>query len=190
MRYDKIIGIGLYKTGTSTLAECLRILGMNVCPEAVGYKTLMGLSEAMDAYEAFADYPWFLPNVYKKIDNIFSAGFVLTSRDTDTWYTSFTRWLDRNVHLPNEGLEKVFGDLLTSGDEARITDCYVKHNILAQDFFGRRKNFLVVDWEAGDGWDKLCDFLKAPVPDCEFPHMLRYDPQLDDYVNLPTKKDP
>jgi hypothetical protein len=31
-------------------------------------------------------------------------------------------------------------------------------------------NILVMDVFAGDGWEKLCEFLNAPVPSCDFPH--------------------
>ncbi len=34
---SKIFCIGFHKTGTTTLAECLRHLGLRVCPEELSY---------------------------------------------------------------------------------------------------------------------------------------------------------
>ena len=184
MRYEKLVCVGLYKTGTSTFAECCRILGLNLCPESVGYKHTLPLNDALKIYQAFEDYPWFVADTYQTIRERFpNTGFLLTSRDPERWYESFRRWLGVNVHLPNTGLETVFGDCLKPLDRERAIECFNTHNRDVEHYFSGQDNFLKVDWEAGDGWNELCNWLSVPTPPCKFPHMLRYDTETNTYTN-------
>jgi len=99
----KVFGIGLHKTGTSTLGECLQILGYKVCPEEAAYATLEDVVakdyraclELARDYDGFEDSPWNCRNFYKVLDEAFpGAKFILTTRDEDRWFQSFLRWAD------------------------------------------------------------------------------------------------
>ena len=68
----KIIGIGLNKTGTTTLGVCFKYWGFNhisFCETAFNlyvkedYESLLGL---VSEYDSFEDWPW--PMIYKDID--------------------------------------------------------------------------------------------------------------------------
>jgi hypothetical protein len=46
-----------------------------------------------------------------------------------------------------------------------------KHNAEVKHYFrDRGKDLLIVDWEEGDGWKELCNFLGKDIPDEDFPH--------------------
>jgi hypothetical protein len=48
---------------------------------------------------------------------------------------------------------------------------YERRNQRIREYFeDRPEDLLVVDWEEGDGWIELCDFLDVDVPDLPFPH--------------------
>ena len=105
MTKDKVFGIGLHKTGTTTLFACLEHLGYLMCPEAVGYlfrqsvaaEDYLPMLVLADRYEAFEDSPWNYKNVFKVLDAVFPrAKFVLTTRDDQSWLESLLRWTRAN----------------------------------------------------------------------------------------------
>lgn len=192
----KLFGIGLHKTGTTTLAECFRILGYSVCPEIVAFATLHStaarnygpLFEVADRHDAFEDAPWNYPNAFQALHRRWdSAKFILTVRDSVRWFESFERWC-RLVSNPYDfSILHSYGvPMLAQNREAAIR-AYERHAANVRNYFDDK--VLVVDWEAGDGWAELCSFLGKPVPDHPFPHKLRYDPETNTYldrcVNLP-----
>lgn len=100
---SKIFCIGFHKTGTTTLAECLRHLGLRVCPEELSYlyrtkaaaEDYLELLQLACDYDAFEDSPWNYAKVYKILDHNFPhSKFILTVRDVDAWVESLLRWAD------------------------------------------------------------------------------------------------
>src|SRR5947209_7697875 len=91
----KVIGIGLPKTGTTTLGKCLNILGFvrqtSWTREVATYyenrniDVLMAYAESFDSFE---DYPWCF--LYKEFDETFPGSkFVYTVRkDLHIWLES------------------------------------------------------------------------------------------------------
>jgi len=193
----KVFGIGLHKTGTTTLAECFRILGYNVCPEEDAYASAHDVTVndyrhcllLARMYEAFADSPWNFMGVYRVLDAVFpDAKFILTTRGEDQWFRSVLRW----VALKNAGAGIMVGALgtevtLKTSEEA--IEGYRKHNNEVAEYFHEGTTapedarLLVVDFESGDGWERLCQFLGKPVPEAAFPHMLKYDAETAAYSN-------
>ncbi len=56
--------------------------------------------------------------------------------------------------------------------ESNFISAYENRNNEIIEYFADRPNdFLVINWEEGDGWDKLCNFLGYPIPDEPLPHM-------------------
>ena len=181
----KVLGIGVNKTGTTTLAECLRILGYGVCPEDQAY-TLCGIPtkpafSMLESYSAFADYPWFLPNYYQTVAYLYpSSKFILTIRDPDTWWESIDRWVKRFDMTMAKNY--VYGSYLSTLDRESAIATYNKHNRTVQTFFEGSGRLLVADWEKGYGWATLTKFLGKDFPTDPFPHKLRYDAETDSYV--------
>lgn len=51
---------------------------------------------------------------------------------------------------------------------------YINRNKMIKKYFERRPNdLLVVNWEDGDGWEELCNFLNRKIPSRRFPHALK-----------------
>jgi hypothetical protein len=52
-----------------------------------------------------------------------------------------------------------------------LIERYTRHNQEVMDYFqDRPQSLLVVDWENGDGWQELCEFLGREIPREPFPH--------------------
>ena len=93
----KVVGIGLNKTGTSTLGVCLRHWSMKHSSYDVKAFNLWrkrdydGLLGQVSHFDSFEDWPW--PLMYKEIDRAFPGSqFILTRRkDAHTWFESLRK---------------------------------------------------------------------------------------------------
>ena len=176
----KVFGIGWAKTGTTTLGRCFEILGYNhqsqnlsLVPQIIQGNFAKTLRIAT-AKESFEDWPW--PLVYREMDAAFPGSrFVLTTRAPNHWLASYRAMLAAQG-VPTPDLRDIrcqlFGvDPAIASDEELVAR-YNRHNTEIMEYFKlRSEQLLVVDWEAGDSWKKLCHFLRAPVPDVPFPHL-------------------
>ncbi len=175
----KIFGIGLPKTGTSSLGRCFEILGLSKAPynleliNNVAGGERQGLDEMVAKYDSFEDWPW--PVLYQELDQAYpEARFILTLReDEHVWLRSLQKHTARNTQANSKWLrEKFFGhqDPWQGGDHYKAF--YRKHEEEVKCYFsGRPEKLLIVNWESGDGWAELCAFLGYPVPDIDFPHI-------------------
>ena len=104
----KIFGIGLKKTGTSTLDAMFRkiasiIVRSNLTTASKhslvagqhGRRRNRDLTRTMsDKHMYFQDDPWFLSSVYKEMSKRHpTSKFILTGRDSTRWYKSVYRWV-------------------------------------------------------------------------------------------------
>ena len=191
---QRVFGIGFHKTGTSSLAEALRILGYNVCPENFAYFTRVAASVGgygdclmlAKEYEAFADSPWNYRGFYKVLDVVFpDSKFILTTRLSSRWYPSILRWAAMNNTMGDGSFLATLGMALTLDNEQQAIEAYLQHTADVREHFCRcPKKLLIVDWESGDGWQQLCDFLEKSVPKEPFPHRLKYEPHTLKYVDI------
>ena len=86
----KIFGIGLHRTGTSSLNEALNILGYRSIHTPLDIYPDID-TRIIDKYDAFTDNP--IPLLYKQLDRLYpGAKFILTTRDLDSWIKS-VKWL-------------------------------------------------------------------------------------------------
>jgi 3'-phosphoadenosine 5'-phosphosulfate (PAPS) 3'-phosphatase len=173
----KIFGIGLSKTGTTSLAAALEILGYRTrdYPGLSSY-TPGDLScidqQVLAQNEALTDTP--IPSFYRELDQHYpGAKFILTVRDMDGWLLSCKKqFTPKLAEKQNEAHNRLFMDLYgtTVFDEALFLRGYqqfvegVRHH-----FRDRPQDLLVLDVAGGDGWDALCAFLGKPVPEIPFP---------------------
>jgi hypothetical protein len=170
----KIIGIGLWKTGTLTLNDALGILGYNACHWDWWYP-LNGVDALTDITASIR---------YRELDYLFpDSKFILTMRDEESWLKSMERhtFLERGQKLrhPHPGQSdwraeagwtfvRAYGQL--DFERHLFLAKYREHNFEAQRYFGDRPNdLLIINICAGEGWEKLCPFLKKPVPEVPFP---------------------
>ena len=173
----KIFGIGLSKTGTTSLAAALEILGYRTrdYPGLTRYVPgdLSSIDPRMLAQnEALTDTP--IPSFYRELDAQFPGSkFILTVRDMDGWLLSCKKQFTAKLaEKQNEAHNQLFMDLYGTAvfDEELFRRGYQRFvEGVHQHFEGRPQDLLVLDVAGGDGWSKLCAFLGKPVPDIPFP---------------------
>lgn len=175
--HAKIFGIGLSKTGTSSLANALAILGYAV-------KDNMGVTryargdlgsldqDLLDTHDAFTDTP--IPSFYRELDATYAgARFILTVRETGAWLESCKKQFStKHAEKHNDAHKALFHDLYgcNTFDAALFRQGYERFVAGVHEYFAHRpEDLLVMDIAAGDGWEKLCAFLDRPVPEIPFP---------------------
>jgi len=175
----KIFGIGLNKTGTTTLGTCFEILGFTHigCEPNVFdmYKNgnKVGVFDVIKQYDSFEDWPW--PMIYKEIDKKFpESKFILTIRKSaDVWYDSLCKYAKRSG--PTEYRRVIYGYDMPQGHRKHHIDFYNKHNKDVRNYFRQCPDkFLEICWESGHGWKELCCFLGKGIPNMKFPHVNKY----------------
>lgn len=174
----KVFGIGLNKTGTTTLAECFRHLGFRHASvnleltRCVRRGDLDPVFACADRFDSFEDWPW--PLIYRQLDERYpGAKFVLTIRvDSEAWLNSIKK--HARAMGPTEFREVAYGHAMPEGHEAEYLAVYERHNREVRDYFrDRPADLLEVCWETGSGWRELCGFLGRDIPDVPFPHANR-----------------
>ena len=185
----KVFGIGFHKTATTSLAHALKMLGYHVTgPNGAENSQIakeawpMSLKLASE-FDAFQDNPW--PILYQKLDEEFPGSkFVLTQRPTDEWLKSIVRHF-RHATTPMR--EWIYGVGHPAGNENIYVARFEKHNRDVLEYFKNRpQDLLVMNITKGDGWEKLCPFLGAPVPDNPFPQS-NIAVQLESQMNLVSR---
>lgn len=171
----KVVGVGLNKTGTTSLGLCLRHWGLNHIScnkEAFRLWRESRVDELMESvarYDSFEDWPW--PLVYQAIDQRFpDTKFILTRRkDAETWFDSICRHAHRTG--PTDYRKFVYGHEMPHNHKADHVRVYEEHLQAVRDYFSDRPgDLLEVCWAEGDGWHELSSFLGFERPEIPFPH--------------------
>jgi hypothetical protein len=171
----KVFGIGLNKTGTTSLAACLQELGFQhtscdlELTRCAHRGDLDPIFQRVDRFESFEDWPW--PLVYKEMDRRHDdAKFILTRRSEESvWFSSLKRHALRTG--PTEYREIAYGHPMPLGKKEEHIAVYRRHNQGVREHFSERADALLeICWEEGDGWDELCTFLDKPHPGKPLPH--------------------
>lgn len=176
----KVFGVGLPKTGTTTLGVALGRLGYRV--REYDEETLLAVSRGdhgaalrrAEAYDAFVDSPWWM--LCRELDERFPGSrFILTERrDAEAWYQSGVKHLARTTGGTLDPIAETFVEHFRRRGIGRTQpfEMYRHHGRAVREQFAVREHqFRVLNWERGDGWPELCGFLGLPVPkDVPFPH--------------------
>ena len=177
-KYTKIIGVGLSKTGTTSLDAAFQILGYNSlhwgprATELVVEKSWTDIHAGyIPKYNAFSDYPWNF--LYRMFDNCYDCKFILTYRKSVySWYESIKNHINSVGHFNVGRLMHHFED--PERDRQKMLNFYWLHNARVRQYFDiydrNHDRFIEVCFEDGDGWEKICKFLNKPIPDLPFPH--------------------
>src|SRR5215208_2900112 len=186
----KVFGLGLSKTGTTSLAAALNILGIKTihfphdettyCELTSGEYRLSILNE----YDGAADTP--IAPYYAQLDMVYpDSKFILTVRDKNSWLRSAERHWEADQHRRTTRIDEmgnrefykfvdfihavVYGTIAFNPD--RFSYVYDTHERNVRQYFaGRPDDLLILDIAGGDSWGKLCGFLKLEIPDTPFPH--------------------
>lgn len=171
----KVVGIGLNKTGTTTLGICFWYLGFqNISFRRKTFELwqngdIKRLLTWIERYDSFEDWPW--PLIYKEIDNTYpDTKYILTRRSSsDRWFESLCNWADKTG--PTIYRKSIYGHEMPHDHEREHKQYYENHLRSVRDYFKKRpKDFLEVCREEGHGWGELSSFLGIKAPNIKFPH--------------------
>jgi len=175
----KIFGVGLSKTGSTSLGKALEMLGYKnihndrafvpfLYPE--GQYNFTGRYDHVDAVE---DLPTAM--YYEQMLHEYpNARFVLTVRDAEAWYTSFSQHQKDITELYGGVLpfrlqkitEMAYGTV--EDDKETWVQHFNAHNAHVQEVIPAGQ-LLVMDITKGQGWKELCQFLGRQDGQCAHP---------------------
>lgn len=183
----KVFGLGLSRTGTTSLALALETLGYRIAHFPTDRSTVRELSRGRvqlsilrecDGITDITTIPF-----YKQLDTEYPGSkFILTVRDMESWLGSIERLLtrespdeeyERYQHRPEVAAfkqwlrETVYGS--NDFDRDAMAHAYQAHRMDVEKYFEGRKDLLVLDIVGGDPFSKLCDFLEKPRLQVAFP---------------------
>jgi hypothetical protein len=189
----KVFGIGLSKTGTSSLDLALNELGIRSIHFPSDWTTHRELLEGnyrlsiLQQYQAATDIP--IAPFYAQLDAIYpNSKFILTLRDQESWLHSVRhhwefmwQWAEHDRHF-REFLS--FITVLVFGSHQfepnRFREVYERHQNNVREYFRERPHdLLILDICSGQGWERLCPFLGLPVPARPFPVANRREEKFD-----------
>ena len=176
---NKVFGVGWPKTGTKTLRACFWALGYN--HQTVNFDLVdqlmagnldpaFSLAKLKDSFEG---WPWIY--LYRQLDNAFPGSrFILTTRQPERWLRSYKNMME-NPSLTTPQMNKrrqfLYGFPHPGASDEQLIERMNRHDSdVIRHFHHRPAQLLVVDWERGDEWEVLCDFLNKPTPGIAFPH--------------------
>jgi 3'-phosphoadenosine 5'-phosphosulfate (PAPS) 3'-phosphatase len=175
--HAKIFGIGLSKTGTSSLAQALQSLGFKTRDNMGATRYTAGDLASIDmatveTHDALTDTP--IPSFYRELDARFPGSrFILTVRDREGWLKSCMKQFNsRFAAGQSESNRRLFEDLYGTNefDPALFAAGYDRFVAGALEYFKDRPgDLLVLNVTAGEGWEKLCPFLGRSIPEVPFP---------------------
>lgn len=185
----KVIGAGFGRTGTLSLKFALQELGFNPChhmmevfgkPDhiALWQQAADGLPTDWDAvfegYEAAVDWP--VCAFWRELAEVYpDAKFILSKRDADRWFDSASATIFKGMTQdagddPHRKMvqtlvvKNTFGGDISNREHAKSV--FEAHN--AEVIATLPKDRLLV-FEASEGWQPLCDFLGADMPEIDYP---------------------
>jgi hypothetical protein len=182
-RTPYVFGIGLPKTGTNSLTAALNILGIPTvhnryqgtkinCLISANQSNNKKLLDPIDQeYQGFTDFDGF--EYYETLYTQYpDSVFINTQRDAVSWFNS--RAISRKI---KHSERRVFSyqDVCSISDEyVELLAQYFEKTREIQEFFRDKPHrYLELDICAGDGWEKLCEFLNLPAPRDPFPWIKR-----------------
>jgi Sulfotransferase domain len=186
-----VIGVGLGRTGTTSLAAALERLGFGPCykdealwVDAPWWRDAiegahLDWDEVLGSFRSIVDWPAAL--VWRRLVTHFpEARVVLTVRDPDVWYDSMVQVLEPLLAAGSQSdrpelasacsiwyrliIEELFEGQFS--DRAHATRVFRGHVAAVKD--GVAPGRLLVQ-DCRDGWAPLCHFLETPVPPEPFP---------------------
>ena len=186
---NKVFGIGLKKTGTTTLEQIFIRLSVNKSLVAPPYGKMMNRNDTsrvpdfMKRYQYYQDVPWFLPEIYKKMATEYpTSKFVLTTRDPNQWWNSVLQFVyckrrrSKNQltgEMKLEWYRQLFDAETTSKQD--MIEAFQKHNANVREFFTNESHRLLeIDLtattfatnESIKMWTRLCEFLGVSLDEC------------------------
>ncbi|MES2916034.1 MAG: sulfotransferase family protein [Pseudomonadota bacterium] len=191
-----VIGSGFGRTGTKSLKAALERLGYGNChhmheivehPDQVARWQKLAAGKTVDWNDVFAGYrsqvDWPGAHVWRELAEAFpQAKVVHTVRPEEQWWASFNKTIGKlmgrytDLPLPPHirDILAAWNDLAGKGTFGGVLD----DKAVGLAAFRRRTEEVlnalpaerVLVFDVAEGWEPLCAFLGAKVPDEPFPH--------------------
>lgn len=174
----KVLGVGLPRTGTATLAEALRILGFKTEHHPKDRFSLWEPSPMpSNNVDALVDMPaalYWRELLEDNTDCRNACKLILTVRDPETWWES-VKWHISKIHQSASMEHICYSDDLHSllfgcpyPAEYWYKRRFAEWHLLVTSGVASDR-LLIMDIVGGDKWDKLCPFLEVEEPKAEWP---------------------
>src|SRR4051812_47108879 len=172
----RIFGIGLNKTGTTSLDAALEQLGISSLHfggQAAHDAVQRAIDESVPLvsyldprYDAFSDIG-LLSRRFKMLDQQYPGSrFILTTRPRADWIASRRGHVERNLAKKARG---EYNGTFIVVDEEKWTREWDHHHERVRAYFTGRPDFLELDLSDSPDWGPLCALLGIDVPDEPFP---------------------
>lgn len=177
-----IFGIGLSRTGTTTLAAALSLLGFHTLHWRNPLTCEVISDDDFLIFDAFTDTPVStrFETLYLRFPN---SKFIFTTRKFEDWQTSISGLWRRQLGMsgfdeiraelkaPRYGTEYADINRTLYFDYAGYREAFDAHEQRVRQFFRDKPadRFLEFDIFGGDGWPKLCAFVGREAPAMPFP---------------------
>jgi Sulfotransferase domain len=171
-QFNKLFGVGISRTGTTSLAAALNQLGIPTIHWPTSMHAICKYRGAVDTTVACR---------YVELDQIFPGSlFIYTERDASTWLESVRghfRAFGDDLMLPEghkqfaeEANIRLYGAIRPI--DRTLLESYTRHHESLLSYFKRDPDRLLrMNLAKGDGWGSLCSFLGLPIVDAPFPHI-------------------
>lgn len=180
VRIMKIFGIGLARTGTTSLSKALEILGyksvhvecnvMEVSNDD-GYDRFSIINNVLEDNEAIIGTP--LSPCFEMLANKYpDALFIITLRESEGWLKSCSLFFTEKL-LMDENHKALHRWLYNSilYDKEKFMKGYINYVCKVLKFFDSKRNrLLLYSLCSRSSWKPLCDFLGKEIPDIPLPH--------------------
>jgi hypothetical protein len=183
----KVIGSGFGRTGTMSLKLALDQLGFGPTYHMVEvFKNPAAVQWWVDAADGHPDWAkiftgynstvdWPNATFYAELAAAYpDAKIIHTERDAEAWFrsTQATIFADATSGAASGPFAEMFGKVIRRlfdekmHDHDHVIDIYNRHNAAVRATIPADR---LLVYEVAQGWDPLCAFLGAPVPDTPMP---------------------
>ena len=189
-----VINAGFGRTGTMSIKIALEKLGFGPChhmeevfknPTQLPYWQKAANGEVMDWDEVFQDYSsavdWPSGHYWRELAEFYPESKVLLSvRPAEHWWSSYSETIKKLLEIRDEIPDEYPRSILNMADQIITQQTFNgsaahKDQILAayQKRIDEGKAAIPADrlliFQVSEGWAPLCEFLKVPIPEADFP---------------------
>ena len=193
----RVFGIGMHKTGTTSLHHAFTALGL----DSWHWKTnkqawrifsemnSLGRSVLLEQSYALCDNP--IPMLYEKLDKAYpNSKFILTKLSDEKWLAAVECLYDPQRNPFYDWNKQPFSNLIHNALYGRtdfhpetMLERYHRHNAEVVDYFRNRPDDLLVmnmnELDSKQSWELLCGFLGKPIPSIPYPHSHKDQPPME-----------
>ena len=177
IRYSesKIFGIGLSRTGTTSLTYALKELGFTSIhsPKFLEPFNIFYIFYKLRNFKSATDIV--VAVNFKLLDKMYpKSKFILTIRNIETWLESCKKFISTLSKKRKAGLAQKIMYGCSDYNREKFRDAYYKHHKDIEEYLKNRPDDLLIMNIEREGYEKLCPFLGREVLDKKFPRKNTY----------------